>query len=85
MKKMMLMILALNLISSAFAITHVSMEELTTQGALTQDDYGLPGTGYDNSDMLFEASISFVAVPEPCTLLLCGGGAAFLFGIVRKK
>jgi hypothetical protein len=85
MKKMILIALVLTLISSTFAITNVSMEELTNQGVFTQDSMGLPGTGYDNSDMLFEASISFVAVPEPCTLLLCGGGAAFLFGFLRKK
>lgn len=83
MKKLMLITFAAILIPSALAMTTPSVEELTNQGVSLQTDYDLIGSS--GSDTLFEASVSFMPIPEPCTLLLCGGGAAFLFGAVRRK
>lgn len=84
MKYLTILVLAAILVPSALAMTRPSVEELTNQGVSLQTDYDLSESAI-GSDALFEASVSFMPIPEPCTLLLCGGGAAFLFGAVRRK
>jgi hypothetical protein len=82
MRTLILLLIAGILVPLAMAAVNPGAGTLSSQGTDLQNDLTALQTGSDID--VVNHSISTTPIPEPCTLLLCGGGAAFLFGFTRQ-